>query len=285
MSNSEEHLSNEKKGAPAMSPGSYLRQIRKEKDLSVEVVSEATKISIKNIRAIEEENYEELPADTFVRGLVTLYCNFLALDGSKIAAEFLAGRESSTPAAGRRIRVKKHLHSSSLAPKKLAEPAHISSATIALILLAIIILSFTGFCLYTSWNPLSFLSQQTENIQTSMHEVFGHDEPGETDAESTTLPTDAVSEKAATEQQLSYDLSAFFLQDSNVEIRIDNQKPIQETFKNGERADWNATNSLQVVFDKPEAAILKLNDMPLPFPEPKDDQLPTLLLPDDLLDQ
>lgn len=285
MSNSEEHLSNEEEDAAVMSPGDYLRHVREGKDLSVEIVSQTTKISSKNIRAIEEENYEVLPADTFVRGLVILYCNFLALDGSKIAADFLAKRDSHTPAAERRIRVKQHLFSSSLAPKKLAEPAHISSATVALVLLAIIIFSFTGFCLYSSWNPLSFLSQQAENIQTSMHEVFGQDEQGDTDAESTTLPTDALSKKPATEQQLSYALSAFFLQNSTVEIRIDNQDPILETFKKGAMADWNATSSLQVVFDKPEAAILKLNDTLLPFPEPEADQFPTLLLPDDLQDQ
>jgi cytoskeletal protein RodZ len=285
MSTSEEHFSNEKKDVDAMSPGQYLQQIRKEKDLSIEVVSEATKISIKNIHAIEEENYEALPADTFVRGLVNLYCNFLGLDGLQIAADFLAERENNTPAAGRRVRVKKHLHSSSLAPKKLAEPAHISSATIALILLAIIILSFTGFCLYTSWNPLSFLSQQTENLQTSMNEVFGHNEQEETEAENTTISTQTALRNPAVAQQLSYALSAFFLQDCTVEIRTDNQSPIRKTFKNGEMAEWHATHSLQVIFDKPEAAILKLNDTPLSFPEPEANQRPTLLLPDDLLDQ
>jgi cytoskeletal protein RodZ len=173
MSKNEEDLTNAQKYTPANTPGNTLREIRKEKGLSVEVVAEATKISTKNIHAIEEEAYEKLPADTFVRGLVTLYGNFLTLDGSKIAAEFLTGRDNNMTPGSRRVRIKKHIHSSSLSPKKLAEPSNISSATIALFLLALIILSFTGFCLYTSWNPLSFLSSQTESIQTSMQEVFG----------------------------------------------------------------------------------------------------------------
>lgn len=175
MSRNEEELTKTQEYTPTSTPGNTLREVRKERGLSLEVVSEATKISINNIRAIEEEAYEKLPADTFVRGLVTLYGNFLTLDGSKIAAEFLVGRENNTTSGTKRIRAKKHIHSSSLAPKKLAEPAHISSATIALILLMVIILSFTGFCLYTSWNPLAFLSRQTESIQTSMQGIFSND--------------------------------------------------------------------------------------------------------------
>lgn len=272
MSNNQDSLSRDRKEAPATTPGNTLLRLRREADLSVEAVSEATKISVTNIRAIEGENYERLPADTFVRGLVTLYGNFLGIDGPKIAAEFLAEREKNDPTAGRQSRVKKPIYSSSLSPRKLAEPSHISSATIALSLLVVIILSFTGFSLYTSWNPFAFLSQQGENMQTSMQGIFGGSEPQETEIE-------------ATDEQLSYTLSAHFLQDSEVVVKIDDLDPIRQTFTDGEIAHWSARDSLQVTFDKPEAATLTLNDSPLAFPEPNGNQLPTLQLPSDLLDQ
>ncbi|MCF6186001.1 MAG: helix-turn-helix domain-containing protein [Desulfobulbaceae bacterium] len=272
MSNSQDPLSRDREETPATTPANTLRRLRREADLSVEAVCEATKISVTNVRAIEGENYERLPADTFVRGLVTLYGNFLGIDGPKIAAEFLAEREKNDPTAGRQARMKKPIYSSSLSPRKLAEPSHISSATIALILLVVIILSFTGFSLYTSWNPFAFLSQQGENMQTSMQGIFNSGTPQETGVE-------------ATDEQRSYTLSAHFLQDSEVMVKIDDLDPIRQTFTDGEIAHWSARDSLQVTFDKPEAATLTLNDSPLAFPEPNGNQLPTLQLPSDLLDQ
>jgi len=272
MSNSQESLSREQQETSAATPGKTLRSLREEADLSVEAVSEATKISVTNIRAIEEETYEKLPADTFVRGLVTLYGNFLGTNGSRAATEFLAEREKTDPAAGRQTRLKKTVYSSSLSPRKLAEPSHISSATIALILLVVIIISFTGFCLYTSWNPFAFLSEQTENMQTSMQGIFSS-----TPEQETTLAT--------IDEQVSYTLSAHFLKDSEVVVKVDDLEPIQQTFKEGEIAHWSARDSLEVTFDKPEAATLTLNDKALAFPASMDNQLPTLQLPGDLLGQ
>ncbi len=272
MSNSQESLSREQNDTSAATPGKTLRRLREEAELSVEAVSEATKISVTNIRAIEEETYEKLPAETFVRGLVTLYGNFLGIDGSRAAAEFLAKREKNDPAAGRQTRLKKTIYSSSLSPRKLAEPSHISSASIALSLLVIIIVSFTAFSLYTSWNPLAFLSQQTENMQTSMQGIF-----------SSTPEQEAA--LATTDEQLSYTLSVHFLKDSEVVVKVDDLEPVRQAFKGGEIAHWSARNTLQVTFDKPEAATLTLNDNPLAFPEPNGNQLPTLQLPGDLLDQ
>ncbi len=165
----------------ATTAGKGLQQLRIEKNISIEDVADETKISTNNIRAIEEEEYEKLPADTFVRGLVTLYGNFLGTDGTKIAAQFLAERGSGSSGFIRREKIITDNHASSLSAKKLAEPSHISSATIALILLAVITLSFTAFCLYTSWNPFASLSRQTENMQLSIQGIFGGDEQQETE--------------------------------------------------------------------------------------------------------
>lgn len=273
MSTSQESRTRERAEAPASTPGKTLRRLRREADLSVQSVADATKISVTNIRAIEEENYKNLPADTFVRGLVTLYGNFLEVDGSKLAAEFLTEREKADPAPGRQARVKLPVYSSSLSPRKLAEPSHISSATIALALLAVIVLFFTGFSMYTSWNPFAFFSRQSENVQNSMQGIFGSDSTGEMAVETTT------------DAPLSYSLSVHFLRDSEVIVKIDELDPIRQKFKKNENAHWSAKDSLQIIFDQPDAAALTLNDSVLAFPVAKDGHPPTLLLPDDLLDQ
>jgi len=137
--------------------GVRLRQLREQKGLELQQVSEETRISTSNLIAIEEEIYDKLPADIFIRGLVTIYGNFLDIDGSEAAKNFLGERDRQQP-KGKKSRRGKTGHP--LTPKKLAEPSNLSSATIAGILLLFIVVSFTAVCLYTGWNPFaSFLNQ------------------------------------------------------------------------------------------------------------------------------
>lgn len=130
-----------------------LQLLREQKGLSIQEVSEETNISCSNLKAIEGENYDQLPADTFIRGLITIYGNFLGIDGAEAARIFFQERDQSQP-WGKKNRPGGPGHS--LSPKKLAEPSHVSSATIASILLLLIVVSFTAFCLYTGWNPFAY---------------------------------------------------------------------------------------------------------------------------------
>jgi cytoskeletal protein RodZ len=133
--------------------GVRLQLLREQKGLSIQEVSEETHISSSNLKAIEGENYDQLPADTFIRGLITIYGNFLGIDGVEAARIFFLERDQSQP-RGKKNRPGGAGHS--LSPKKLAEPSHVSSATIASILLLLIVVSFTAFCLYTGWNPFAY---------------------------------------------------------------------------------------------------------------------------------
>ncbi len=289
-----------------ISPGHYLLKLRREKKLSVEEISEATKISIKNIRAIEQASFDQLPADTFVRGLVTLYGNYLGINGSKIAAELLAERKKHSTGSRPQNLAMKTIPPSTLAPKKLAEPSHISSATVALLLLAAIVLSFTGFCLYTSWNPFSFLSKQTSSMQVSIQKMFGGDDsqqqkvegkntPGSTDiyerehvtsGESQPLETMVESGVSATTEQTDfpYRLTAHFIEDCTVTVSVDGEEPVTKRYISGKAVNWQASQQLKITFDTPKCATLSLNDAPLSFPVSEKGHPPSLLLPDDVFD-
>jgi len=137
--------------------GVHLQLLREQKGLSIHEVSEETHISSSKLAAIEDENFDQLPADTFTRGLVNIYGNYLDLDGAETARLFLKERDQRQP-KGRKNRLGKQAHS--LTPKKLAEPSHISSATVAGILLLLIVVSVTTFCLYTGWNPFAYFLEQ-----------------------------------------------------------------------------------------------------------------------------
>ena len=70
--------------------GSFLQEIREKNKLSIEELSEHTKISKTYLRAIEEENFDKLPAAVYLRGFVIQIAKKLNLPYEKVAAAYIA---------------------------------------------------------------------------------------------------------------------------------------------------------------------------------------------------
>lgn len=149
--------------------GQYLNKIRSDKGLTTKDVCEATRISEVNLDAIETQDIQNLPAETFTRGLLTIYAKFMDIDPDKTVRNFMDefnakkyGSKSPKTKATREL----------LAPKPLAEPSQISSMTTACILLVMIVVLFTAFCFFTSWNPFSFLADRKNDSHSIMMSAF-----------------------------------------------------------------------------------------------------------------
>jgi hypothetical protein len=69
--------------------GVFLGKIRKYKKIKIEDLSQKTCISLKYLYAIEDNNYNALPAPVFTRGYVVQYCKFLDLDAEKVLQTFM----------------------------------------------------------------------------------------------------------------------------------------------------------------------------------------------------
>ncbi|MFC1888377.1 RodZ domain-containing protein [Thermodesulfobacteriota bacterium] len=68
--------------------GECLRKIREEKSLSIEEISRITKISKRYLTAIENDDFEQLPAPTFARGFIRAYANFVGIDSEEIVQKY-----------------------------------------------------------------------------------------------------------------------------------------------------------------------------------------------------
>ncbi len=62
------------------SPGEYLKREREIRGISLEDISGATKIRARLLNAIENNDFDALPAAPFVKGFIQAYCNYLGLD-------------------------------------------------------------------------------------------------------------------------------------------------------------------------------------------------------------
>ena len=86
--------------------GNSLREARVRQQLELSEVELATKIRARYLRALEEENFEALPAQTYVKGFLRAYAEFLGLDGQLYVDEFNSrygeGEEPHEPVVARR---------------------------------------------------------------------------------------------------------------------------------------------------------------------------------------
>ncbi len=69
--------------------GSVLRRLRQSCPASLEEVAEITKISKRYIIAIEENDFDSLPAAVYVRGFVCEYARVLGLDPQRVAQSYM----------------------------------------------------------------------------------------------------------------------------------------------------------------------------------------------------
>jgi flagellar biosynthesis protein FlhG len=69
--------------------GPLLRKVRESQGVEIEDIALRTKISRAHLKAIEEDNYEELPAFVYLRGFLQEVSKFLKLDPTQVARSYL----------------------------------------------------------------------------------------------------------------------------------------------------------------------------------------------------
>ncbi len=68
--------------------GNSLREARLRQGLDLNRAEADTKIRVKYLQALEEEHFELLPGETYVKGFLRTYANYLRLDGQLYVDEF-----------------------------------------------------------------------------------------------------------------------------------------------------------------------------------------------------
>lgn len=69
--------------------GEELKRERELRDISLKEISEATKISIRFLEALEQNNFDILPGGVFNRGFIRAYARFIGIDGEEMVNAYL----------------------------------------------------------------------------------------------------------------------------------------------------------------------------------------------------
>ncbi len=79
------------------SPGKFLRRERETRSISLEQISDFTKIKQHHLKAIEEDRYELLPPALYVKGFLTGYARYLGLNPRDIVLQYETYLKSLIP--------------------------------------------------------------------------------------------------------------------------------------------------------------------------------------------
>ncbi|RMF83667.1 MAG: helix-turn-helix domain-containing protein [Nitrospinota bacterium] len=77
--------------------GEFLKRERELRNVSLEEISSATKISIRYLEALEREEYDLLPAEAFVKGFLRAYARHIGIDPDEVILLYQENKAHLSP--------------------------------------------------------------------------------------------------------------------------------------------------------------------------------------------
>jgi len=125
--------------------GKRLREARTRRKLTLQEVEAATKIRGRYLQALENEDWDQLPGDTYARAFIRTYAALLGLDGERLAEEQRRGSGAARP--GERLprvdpRPRRAMRRRRTAPR--IPSGLIAALVTALVVVALLIVGISG---------------------------------------------------------------------------------------------------------------------------------------------
>lgn len=151
-----------------LTPGAILKKARIKRGCSIEEVVSSTKIPLKYIQKIENDDYAEIDNDVFLKGFVRNYSEYLSLDSAKILALYRRAVAVTHPSNRQE---KKEVRKKNIKFNIEWTPGIIATMLIALVVISIIaylIIQFYKFQkppMLNVTSPENNITVQEENIK------------------------------------------------------------------------------------------------------------------------
>ncbi|MBU0945332.1 MAG: helix-turn-helix domain-containing protein [Proteobacteria bacterium] len=144
--------------------GTFIRTHREQKGITLGEATESTKISDRILKAIENDDYDNLPAETFSRGFYTLYAKFLELNPEEILARYLKsrGQQPLSKRVQTKPRTKNRREFSTY-----AEPVSFSSVSTINFIIVAALIAVAAICWSLNWNPATYISAKLQTLKAT----------------------------------------------------------------------------------------------------------------------
>ena len=253
--------------------GESLKREREMRGVTLEEISSATRISERFLKAIENDQWDQLPGGVFNRGFVRAMARYLGLDEESIVAEY-------TLAVGDRPSVPVWTGSP---PTVTPDQPWVAWGVAALIIIALLVGTWFGVRRFFAWRsarhaaePPALHDDPSPSIKYEAQEIppelatpstalnkgasTSAGTPGAVpavpDANSSTAPVAAVADR--------FELKVEAAKKTRITVTADKDVVYQGTIKAGENQFFSATDHFQVSAKDAGALHLELNGKALP---------------------
>ena len=231
----------------SLSFGRYLKAIRVEKGISLDEVSEETRIRIDTLRLIEKEDHDRLPSEVFVKGFLRAYAEAIGIDRGETVRRYTSSINAYQATA-----------------RSEADFAKLSTRFWLHLLLSlgamICIITLSVFAMSVFHSPLQTDNQVNTNAGEDNNKI-GKDIdniPPEVDHGSE-LESDLVGKPS----EKSLLLSIITIETTWIKVIIDGRKPKEYSLKPGDRLELEAFTGFNLLIGNATGLQLILNDKPI----------------------
>ena len=239
-----------------LSFGRYLQATRLEKKISLEQVSQQTRIGLGNLLLIEQEDHERLPAEVYVKGFLRAYAKAVGADGDEVIRRY----ES-------RLDVVQKISRSESSSKKIARGAWWKLMLSLVLLICIIGLSIFAVVFFRQAPDVDKPLEQRAAAQNQ--------QAVDTQAEQQHLEAGSKQVNAVPEKLL---LHVIAVEETWLKVIMDEKAPAEYNLKPGDQIELEAITMFNLLIGNAGGLILRLNGKPISIPG-KSGEVVTIELP------
>lgn len=221
--------------------GALLRAERERKGLTIKDIEQGTSIRALYLTAIEEDHYEVIPGEVYLKGFLRNYANFLGMNGQQIVDIYRESRSDYEPPKDELPVQPKRSTQEKLKSQRNSSPSTKWIAIVAVILLGV------GVTVYSFMNPSNqSLTPPDETKQSSPQQIAITQQPA----------------PAATPLDKPIVIVAKFSEDCWTSVTADGKVIYEGTVKSNEQFTWNAQKNLTIRAGNAGAVDITYNNQP-----------------------
>jgi cytoskeletal protein RodZ len=118
--------------------GEMLRTAREARSLTIEQVHRDTRISVQAIRALEQDDFGAFPSETYLKGFLRTYGDFLGLDGARLWS-MTGQRSGGSTGGGPSWEIEEGLRVEKLGPPAVVRRLILPALVVLLVVLVILL--------------------------------------------------------------------------------------------------------------------------------------------------
>jgi cytoskeleton protein RodZ len=230
--------------------GEILREARRKKGITLEQAQAATRIRLKYLQALEEDDYAVLPGPVYARGFLRNYAAYLGLIPEEIVDLY---RQQHPEAARSMMGVRPHQPIRNPISRHTWSPPT-SAVTFSIMIVLVLLLNWAYAHVFPS-------AQQRQVGEVEPKDLAGIAIP---EPSPTPLPTASpapTATPAATPKAVVLTLDLRALRDTNVRVVVDGDVRFEGTMRRGALQVWSG-RSIAVRASSGDALEIKVNGQP-----------------------